>query len=209
MLAGFISNSLYLSNITLLSTFPIVHAVGDRNRIPVNCDPLGFINKVHDPMNLVIHLVDVKKLLEYNRIERHAFFDKLTELTWEQFTENREASFHSIRNIFVHTLQAIDFWLDFLQKQNLGSKQKFDEFKSYEDLRAYMGQVEKRMQSYLESITTRTLSEKLEIHRKGKAEVTIEDILVHMFEEELHHRGELIALLWQMNIEPPLVAYPP
>ena len=161
-------------------------------------------------MDLVIYLVEVKKLLEYNRIERHAFFKKFTELTWEKFTENREASFHSMRNIFIHTLQAIDFWLDYLQKENIGSKKKFDEFKSYEDLGTYMEQVEKRMQRYLESLSTEILSQKQTVPGKGKAGgVTTEDILVHVFEEELHHRGELIALLWQIDIAPPVIAYPP
>jgi uncharacterized damage-inducible protein DinB len=161
-------------------------------------------------MSGVIYLVEVMKLLEYNRIERNAFFNKFTELTWEQFIENREASFHSMRNIFIHTLQAIDFWLDYLQKQNLGSKKKFDEFKSYEDLRSYMVQVEKRMHDYLESLSPRMLLQKVMVYGKGKAEeVTTEDILVHVFEEELHHRGELMALLWQMDIAPPVIGYPP
>ena len=29
------------------------------------------------------------------------------------------------------------------------------------------------------------------------------DVLIHVVTEELHHRGEIIAILWQMNIEPP------
>jgi uncharacterized damage-inducible protein DinB len=153
-------------------------------------------------------LVDVKDLLEYNRIERRAFFDKFTKLTWEQFTENREASFHSMRNIFIHSLQGIDFWLDYLQKQNIGSKKRFDDFKSYEELGAYMEQVEKRMKNYLEKLSPAILSQKLPVRGKSK-EVTIEDILVHVFEEELHHRGELMALLWQINVEPPVLSYPP
>jgi uncharacterized damage-inducible protein DinB len=38
-------------------------------------------------------------------------------------------------------------------------------------------------------------------------EVTAEDVLIHVFEEEVHHRGEIIALLWQMGIEPPLMGW--
>ena len=30
---------------------------------------------------------------------------------------------------------------------------------------------------------------------------------IHVFEEEVHHRGELIALLWQRNVEPPLMGW--
>jgi uncharacterized damage-inducible protein DinB len=28
-----------------------------------------------------------------------------------------------------------------------------------------------------------------------------------MFEEEIHHRGELNALLWQMGIDPPAMGW--
>jgi len=28
-------------------------------------------------------------------------------------------------------------------------------------------------------------------------------VLIHVMAEELHHRGEIIAILWQMNIQPP------
>jgi uncharacterized damage-inducible protein DinB len=33
--------------------------------------------------------------------------------------------------------------------------------------------------------------------------ISTEDVLIHVFEEEVHHRGELIALLWQIGIDPP------
>ncbi|HVP16554.1 MAG TPA: DinB family protein [candidate division Zixibacteria bacterium] len=150
-------------------------------------------------------MVDVRKLLEYNEDVRHRYFETLSRLSWEELIENREASFHSIRNIFVHTLSAIDYWLDFLQSENLRSRRKYDEYGTFEEIRAYMGHVEKRTHKYLDSLHTEGLHKTY----RGKddygnvSEVTAEDILIHVFEEEVHHRGELIALLWQMNIEPP------
>ena len=30
----------------------------------------------------------------------------------------------------------------------------------------------------------------------------VKDMLIHVF-AELHHRGEIIAILWQMDIQPP------
>jgi len=150
-------------------------------------------------------MVDVRRLLEYNENVRHRFFETLVRLSWEEFIENREASFHSLRNIFVHTLGAIDYWLDFLQNENLCSKRKYDEYGTFEEVRAYMEHVEKRTHEYLDSLRTGGLNKTY----KGRddygkiSEVTAEDILIHVFEEEVHHRGELIALLWQMNIEPP------
>lgn len=150
-------------------------------------------------------MVDIKKLLEYNETVRHKYFETFTKLSWDEFTKNREASFHSMKNIFVHTLSAIDYWLDFLQKQNLHSKKKYDEYRTFEQVRTYMEHVEKRMHTYLNSLTTEKLQKTYTVKDDdGKTtKVTAEDVLIHVFEEEVHHRGEFNALLWQMGIDPP------
>ena len=154
-------------------------------------------------------MVDVENLSAYNKEVRHRYFDALCKMSWEEFTKNREASFHSIRDIFVHTLSVIDYWLDFLQNQKLYSRKEFDEYKTYALVRAYMEHVENRMQSYLESLKPEGLTKTYATQDEaGKTvAVTTEDVLIHMFEEEVHHRGELIALLWQMNVEPPLMSW--
>jgi len=156
-------------------------------------------------MLAVSKVVDVKKLLEYNEAVRHTYFDTFTKLSWEEFTKNREASFHSMKNIFVHTISAIDYWLDFLQKQNLHSKKKYDEYKTLEQVKAHMEHVEKRMHTYLNSLSTEKLEKTYTVKGDdGKpSKITAEDVLIHMFEEEVHHRGEFNALLWQMGIDPP------
>ncbi len=157
-------------------------------------------------------MVDIKSLLAYNDAERRAFFKAFSKLTWNDFTKNREASFNSIRNIFIHTLNATDYWLDFLQNDNQQSKKKFEEYKTLKEIEAYTKHMENRMNKYLNSLSAEDLKRKYKgrERRKGKVEtLTAEDILVHVFEEEVHHRGELIALFWQMDIIPPLIGYPP
>jgi uncharacterized damage-inducible protein DinB len=155
-------------------------------------------------------MVDIKNLLAYDDAERRAFFKAFARLSWLEFTKNREASFNSIRNIFIHTLNATDYWLDFLQKENQRSQKKFDEYKTLKEIGAYMRHVENRLNKYLKSLSTEDLKKEYKGRRKGKPEtVTAEDILVHVFEEEVHHRGELIALFWQMGIKPPVIGYPP
>ena len=40
------------------------------------------------------------------------------------------------------------------------------------------------------------------INNDGIRRTTIvKDVLIHVITEELHHRGEIIAILWQMNIQ--------
>lgn len=150
-------------------------------------------------------MVEVKDLLRYNQIIRHRYYEIIAKLTWDEFITNREASFNSIRNIFVHTLGATDYWLDFLEKKNLRTEKKFDEYRTFDDVKTYMEKVEQRMNKYLRSLPAQGLKKQYEVtgetHKVTK--VTAEDILIHMFEEEVHHRGELIALFWQIGIDPP------
>ncbi len=154
-------------------------------------------------------VVDVRQLLEYNQKVRHRYFEALAKLTWDEFVKNREASFHSFRNIFIHTLGAIDYWLDFLQKENRHSRREFDAYRTFQDVRTYMEHVETRMRDYFDSLPVGGLEKKYTVKNDANEtiEITAEDVLIHVFEEEVHHRGELIALLWQMGIEPPLMGW--
>lgn len=154
-------------------------------------------------------MVDIKKLLEYNETIRHRYFQTFTKLPRKEFVKNREASFHSMKNIFVHTLSAVDYWLDVLQEQNEHARKDYDEYNSLEQVRGYMDHVEKRTRTYLDSLSPKKLQKTYALKDDdGKTQkVTAEDILVHIFEEEVHHRGELIALLWQMGIDPPPMGY--
>lgn len=159
---------------------------------------------------MALIMVDIKDLLAYNDVERRAFFNAFTKLSWDEFIKNREASFLSIRNIFIHTLDAEDYWLGFLKNENQRSKRKFDEYTSLKEMEAYMQKVEKQMHDFLQTLSPENLKKKYEVIGSGKPEkLTTEDILVHIFEEEVHHRGELIALFWQIGIEPPVIGYPP
>jgi uncharacterized damage-inducible protein DinB len=170
---------------------------------------IGRLNQGNELKCAVKLMVDVRRLLEYNQEVRHRYFDVLARLPWEELARNREASFHSLRNIFIHTVGAVDYWLDFLLNEKLRSQGKFDEYTSIGDVRGYMERVEVRMGRYLDLLTPDKLMVKYSTanDRGENVEVTAEDVLIHVFEEEVHHRGELIALLWQMGVEPPLMGW--
>jgi uncharacterized damage-inducible protein DinB len=99
--------------------------------------------------------------------------------------------------------------LDFLQKENLHSKRKFDEYRTFDEVRAYMEHVEKRTHDYLDPLSKKELQKTYTVtgedHKATK--ITAEDVLIHVFEEEVHHRGELIALFWQMGADPPSMGW--
>ena len=127
----------------------------------------------------------------------------------EEVDKNREASFHSLRNIFVHTLNALNYWLDFLQNEMRYVRRTFNEYENIEDVRIYMELVEERMRKYVTSLTSEEFPKMYPTTNDAgeNVAISVEDVLIHLFEEEVHHRGELIALLWQMGVEPPLMGW--
>lgn len=72
-----------------------------------------------------------------------------------------------------------------------------------------MEHVEARLQKYVTSLTPKELSRiYTTTNDLGESvEISVEDVLIHLVEEEIHHRGEIIALLWQMGVEPPVMGW--
>ena len=154
-------------------------------------------------------LVDIRELLEYNKQVRYRYLQTISKISWRDLIKNREVSFNSIRNVFIHTLKAIDHWLDFLLKEHNFKNKQYDQYENIEEIYGYVDHIERRMEKYLDSLSTSKLNVKYALINDldESVEVTVEDVLIHLFEEEVHHRGELIALFWQMNIKPPIMSW--
>jgi uncharacterized damage-inducible protein DinB len=62
-------------------------------------------------------------------------------------------------------------------------------------------------QDFLAKLTPAELERKVEFSRPNTQPilVRVEDILIHTTFENIHHFGELIALFWQIDVEPPPV----
>jgi uncharacterized damage-inducible protein DinB len=86
---------------------------------------------------------------------------------------------------------------------------QFEEYQTFQDVRDLMEYVEKRTRDYFNSLPVGELGRKYTVTNDANEtiEVTAEDVSIHVFEDEVHHRGELIALFWQMGIEPPLMGW--
>ena len=117
-------------------------------------------------------MVEIRELLEYNDETRRKYLESFARLPWSEFVKDKGASWSSIRNIFIHTLGAIDYWLDFLQKENLHSRRKHDEYRTFEEVRTYMEHIEKRMRNYLDALPAGGLKKKYVV--KNDADETVE-----------------------------------
>jgi len=135
------------------------------------------------------------QLLEYSQFLRHKYLETLNKLTWAEVIEDRGASFPSLRDIFLHMVFVTDAYINYgLQGNKNYPLVKYEEYDNIEKIKKYMEDVENNAGANLNKMTPEQLE---------KSEV----VLLDFFQEETHHRGELLALLWQMDVEPPHVGF--
>ena len=156
-------------------------------------------------------MFSIPELYEYSSKVRRGFADKLSELPWEKVTENREASFYSMRNILIHVIDNEDWivnWAIHDKSIEYKRKKSSDDYTSMKLVMNHLNEVEAKTKAYLGGIRG---GETAEFARRvnfvlssGKSfNLSVEEVLFQSFTEQLYHIGELIALLWQENIEPP------
>jgi uncharacterized damage-inducible protein DinB len=121
--------------------------------------------------------------------------------------KSRGGSFDSLCNIFLHTVDAEDRLVNYviLGRTEDWVSQSPDEFGDMDSIRKRVKEVESKAKAYVEKLKPAELESKVEMPRRGMPSipVRVEDVLVHAALENIHHFGELIALLWQIDVEPP------
>ncbi len=135
------------------------------------------------------------QLLDYSQFLRHQYLDTLGKLPWVEVVKDRGASFPSLRDIFLHMVFVTDAYINYaLQGNKNYPNVNYEEYDSIEKIRKYMDDVETRASDNLGKMTPEQLEKS-------------ETLLLDFFQEETHHRGELLALLWQMDVAPPHMGF--
>lgn len=135
----------------------------------------------------------------------------MAEIPWKMVVESCWASFDCVRDIFIHSLQAEQFWIRRLSGKNTEEifKTPFGKFADINVVQEYADEVEAETNKYLKTLTDKKLQSIFEYKGwDGKTKRNkIEDLLMHVIEEEIHHRGELLCIYWQNDITPPYTSY--
>ena len=153
--------------------------------------------------------MNIKDLFGYNWYSRRRLLRSMAEIPWETVTESSGASFDSIREIFIHSLQAEQFWIRRLSGKNAEEERERSKYTDINSIQEFADKVEAETNEYLEKITDQKLQSVFEYKgRDGKINRNeTEDILMHVIEEEMHHRGEILCIYWQHDIQPPYISY--
>jgi len=125
--------------------------------------------------------------------------------------KSRGASYPSLVDIFVHVLDAYRWWFLYVYNDRISESTDLREKRKYskKEVAREERKIDSRVMNFVNSLRSRDLDKVLTVHEGPNQMLTIKIsvMLLHMIEEELQHRGELNALLWQMNVEPPIIEY--
>jgi len=149
---------------------------------------------------------DFRSVYEYNWWVLREYAAALAKLPQDELVKNREATYESMKNIFHHILSVHDGWLNVTAQGASADpamrERDFDEIDSMEPLRGYLDKIITKEKSFLASLKDEDLDRGVQPEWKERPH-PLRDALMQVTLEQAHHLGELIALFWQMDIEPP------
>jgi uncharacterized damage-inducible protein DinB len=156
--------------------------------------------------------MDIIELLKYDHASRRRYLDALKQLPWNEVVADRGASFSSIRNIFLHALDVEDRLINYVIPERnedwISYRAKgYDRFNTIGRIERRVIEVEENVQAYLEKLTPKELNRRVMLPWRKGILIRVEDVLLYLLIEDISHYGELIALFWQINVEPPFLSW--
>lgn len=147
---------------------------------------------------------DFSQLFDYMADQRRRFLERFRDIGWEEVTRDREATHHSMHEIFMHMLEVEDSYLHYDIPGLPWPHGERDPvvFDTFDKTEAYDREVAEKAEAFFARLREDELEQ--DIHVEGwDAPYSMEHILLHTFLDEMAHLGELVCLMWQLDVEPP------
>lgn len=154
-----------------------------------------FNTRIHRIL-FVSALSEIKFWYLYNSHVRKRYLLAILKLSREEILKDRGASYPSILDIYVHVLDGLRIFFI-----HTGKREDFVDWQgntTIEQFKEREKEVDSKVMSYVNSLS------ETDLDCKVMGSFPLKGVLNHMIEEELQHRGEMNALFWQMNIDPPI-----
>jgi uncharacterized damage-inducible protein DinB len=152
----------------------------------------------------------IRKIYAYNSRVRAKYLTAIWKLSPRVRYRDRGASYPSLADIFLHVLDAYRLWFDEVYSHGPELEwypvgQRFTLAEARREMRA----IDRRVTRIVRSLRPRDLDRQLALPERWRSprQIELRVLLVHMIEEELQHRGEMNALLWQAGRNPPVTGY--
>ncbi|WP_269583158.1 DinB family protein [Roseibium sp. Sym1] len=141
-----------------------------------------------------------------NAYANERLFDVCCGLSQEAFAAERTNFFPSIRETLNHNCEVDRYYLDALREEGRGlSVYETPHLKTADELQAAQQGLDRMLIAFCDGLTTADLDRKVIQDRgvKGRFEETIANTLLHLFQHQVHHRGQVHAMLAGTDVAPP------
>ncbi len=155
-------------------------------------------------VDLVAHF---SAMARNNRWANHVLLRACVQLSTEDFIAPRTSFFPSIAATLSHTYFVDLLYVDALEEGGLGLAVFRDErvFNHASELIPLQAKVDWRLIRFCGGLSEADLSRKVVTDRgdKGRLQERIDSILAHLFQHQIHHRGQVHAMLAGTHVKPP------
>ncbi|MCA0012744.1 DinB family protein [Mesorhizobium sp. B292B1B] len=155
-------------------------------------------------MNLLDHL---RRMAGNNLWSNDRLYRAVLALKPGEFAAGRTGFFPSIKATLNHILAVDLLYLDFLEEGGVGAP-VYDDFVPFDnaaDLSAAQIRFDRRLITFCHALSEADIDRHVITDRRGDGMIPerIGDILAHLFLHDIHHRGQVHAMLSGTSVAPP------
>lgn len=141
----------------------------------------------------------------YNRWMNERLYDLCAALPDEERRRDRKAFFRSIHGTLNHLLLADRAWLGrFVGRPVVFPSLDHELYADFEELRRERAKTDAAIEAYAAALTEGQLAAELDYATQAgkRFRHPLAPALVHLFNHQTHHRGQLTTLLSQLGVDP-------
>ena len=152
-------------------------------------------------------LVQTFRAFAYNNAwANHRLFVACAQLSQAEFEAMRTGFFPSLQETLNH-IHVIDlFYVDALEGGSLGPRAWSNPvpYPDVADLQRAQAAVDRRLIAFSDALTTERLNRIVHVHRESRVQnERCDRLLMHLFQHDIHHRGQAHAMLSGTAVAPP------
>ncbi|HEY3315315.1 MAG TPA: DinB family protein [Bacillota bacterium] len=149
----------------------------------------------------------IRALYAYNEDVRRILFETVAGLSEEEYRKDLGTGFRAISGTLWHMAGAEDFWMGRVLTGEGPSLPEVERVPMPEELRRLWAGLAERSKRYIAGLSEADLGREIIWHWSNGQEVrfAVGKALLHLTTHEIHHRGQVVAMLRLLGHVPPEV----
>lgn len=151
----------------------------------------------------------LRRLAHNNALSSARLLDAVARLDPEAYRAPRTSFFPSLHLTLVHILFVDRYYIDAIEAGGLGLSlwpelKRWETEASFDDVREAQLRTDAGLVRLTEGLTDAQTADPVRIQRRDRVQTErMDDVLLHLFQHQIHHRGQAHAMLAGTAVKPP------